>query len=310
MNIDNFVHALESVYEVRQVSTDNVAICCPFCTDSTYNMWIGVAKNGGVPSYHCWKCDAGGSLYKLFKILGLSLEEDFIYEIDDGSIYDELKEQTKFKSMELPTEYIDLTSESKSVVIKKAIDYLHARKVDDDKIAKYRLGFCPTGRYGERVIIPVYNQSGVLEWFLGRSIYPKTALKVLNPPKDEYGIGKSNTIFNLNNNLDKDCVIINEGVFDAITTDGLAIFGKTLSDWQFKIIKNIGASEIIIMLDSDAIKSAYKMAEQLYLYKDVYICELPDGKDPNDLSEEEMKSILGNKILYDAHEKLKFQLRL
>jgi len=62
------------------------------------------------------------------------------------------------------------------------------------------------------------------------------------------------------------------------------------------------------MLDSDATKYAYELADKLYGYKKVYICELVEG-DPN-TNIDKLGEILKNKKEYNKISGLLNKLRI
>lgn len=305
--MNKYSQAIEQAWDTKRVASNNIAIHCPYCTDRNYNMWIGTE----IPAYHCWKCEAHGHVSKIVEHLGISVDmTDYVLvrEYEEDNMFDAMRDQVAAQSIELPKEFISLGETSSSVIISKATQYLNKRGLDKNDIATYKLGFCPTGMYSNRIVIPVFNEVGELVWFTSRSIYDNIKLKALNPSNDDCSTGKSEIVFNINNNVDNDTIIINEGVFDAMTTGGVALFGKMLSETQFSIIKKQKASKVIVMLDGDATDYAYTMAEGLSHYKETYICALPDKADPNSLDRETYNTILKNKIAYSPFHKLTFML--
>ena len=241
----NYVTQIQSKYKCKKPSKDNISLNCPFCTDSGYsqdtghNLWVGTK----IPAYHCWRCDIHGHVYKLLKLLSISFDDDFLFEDTDYnleiSIYDELKRLDNNVTIDLPQEYIALHKDIQSLTGKQALTYLIKRKINYDKIDKYKLGFCSTGYYGQRIIIPVYDESNNLLFYVARSYFDNVEKKILNPSKEKTGVGKSEIIYNINNNVYKDTVIVNEGPFDAMSTDGIALFGKMPSDEQIRKIKKL-----------------------------------------------------------------------
>ena len=81
----------------------------------------------------------------------------------------------------------------------EAYNYLvNERKISRDIILRYRLGFCTTGKYANRIIIPSFDASGDVNYFVGR--YYGTDKKIKQ--KIPY----------LNPVADKDVIIFNEGL--------------------------------------------------------------------------------------------------
>lgn len=310
----SYISNIQQKFKTKSVSSDNIGINCPCCvdnghtTDTGFNLWISISK----PVYHCWRCGVAGRVNKLLKLLGISAEDEPIYEDSDYdldiNLYDELSKIEKIKNIELPKEYIVLHKDTESITGKQVLDYLLSRNISYDKIERYKLGFCTTGYYADRVILPVYDCKNELIFFVARSYFANVDKKILNPSKELTGVGKSEILFNINNNINKDEVIVNEGPFDAMSTDGVALFGKIASDEQIHKIKKLKAKSIIIMLDSDAIKYAYELADKLYGYKKIYICELKDG-DPN-TNIDKLDEILKNKKEYTKVSALKYKLKI
>ena len=51
---------------------------------------------------------------------------------------------------------------------------------DNYDIKKYKIGYCEDGLYQHRIIIPSYDDDGVLNYFVGRS-YMESGMKYKNP---------------------------------------------------------------------------------------------------------------------------------
>ena len=61
-----------------------------------------------------------------------------------------------------------------------AINFLRKRGLDDIDIKKYKIGFCDDGVYQNRIIVPSYDENGVLNYFVGRSFMGDN-MKYKNP---------------------------------------------------------------------------------------------------------------------------------
>ena len=315
VKLSAIIDKIERKYKHKQADARNIAIDCPWCGEHSYKFHLAVEtrvpRGKRAPSFKCWKCDKHGSIYRLLKYLGITLEFDdveYLYE-EAPSLFDELIDAAEDTTLvELPDGYIPLTRDNDSLICRKAIDYILGRGLSFDDIEKYKLGFCPSGRYGNRVIIPSYDKNDNLTFYSGRSLYSNAERKSLNPDKTIIGIGKSDILHNIQSNLDKDIVIINEGQFDVMTTDGVGLFGKILSDAQLKLLIGLKAETFIVMLDGDATSYAYRIAEKLYPYKKVLICELPMDEDPNAIGKEALKSYIADAVAYNPSSSLMFNL--
>lgn len=312
--LDNYINLLKNKITAIDVDINNIAIKCVFpgCTsrEGKFHLAIEkVAKSGRPPAYKCWKCEAHGSLHRLLPLFDISITDDgteYLFDIEENkSLFDEVLESVRdYEEMALPEECISLNQNVTSMSGKKAIDYLLSRGLTFDDIERYNLGFCSTGDYAGRIIIPVYDYFSRLVFFIGRSIYSGASRKVLNPPRDIYGVGSHDFIYNIHNNINKKRIVINEGAFDSMTIDSVSTFGKTMTDTQFNIIKNMNAEEVVVMLDLDAKKQAYLLADRLLPYKKVFLCFLPEEEDPNSLGKEETVKLLAEAFPYSQSTQL------
>lgn len=198
-------------------------------------------------------------------------------------------EETENKSVELPKECVDLSSCNNNLACKKAINYLKSRGLSDLDIKKYRIGFCETGKYRNRIIVPSYDVDGKLNYFVARSI-------MLNEKRayDAPSVNKSEIIgFEYYINW-KVPVVLCEGVFDAmaIKRNAIPLFGKTISKRLMKKLVESEVKTVYIALDKDAVKQAMDYVEQLVNYgKEVYQIDLED-KDPSVIGFKDMVKLL------------------
>jgi DNA primase len=140
------------------------------------------------------------------------------------------------------------------------------------------MGYCEEGMYKHKIIVPSYDENGMLNYFVGRSFYD-TTFKHKNPDVSKDVVG-----FEMFINWDLPIVIC-EGVFDAIAVrmNSIPLFGKSpQSELQKKIISK-GVKSVYLALDSDAFKNSLRFAESLMNNGvGVHIVELKDS-DPSDM---------------------------
>ena len=241
--------------------------------------------------WHCWVSNAGGhNLFQLFKKLNATQEQfselhtiigdkPFRKRNDDSAL--------KNKEVELPKEFLSLVYKHPSPVYKHAMSYLQMRGITYEDILKYNIGYCDQGLYTNRVIIPSYDEDGVLNFFVGRDIF-ESKMKYRNSPTQKDIIG-----FDLFINWDEP-VVLCEGPFDAIAIkrNAIPLFGKTiLPKLKLKIIEK-KVKSIYISLDTDAIGDSMKMVENFMNHNiDVYFVKLTE-KDPSDLGFEKVTELL------------------
>jgi DNA primase len=170
------------------------------------------------------------------------------------------------------------------------MNYLLSRGVRAEDIVKYNIGYCESGEYDNKVIIPSYDGSGKLNYFVGRSFYD-TKFKHKNPKVSKDIVG-----FDLLVNWDTP-IILCEGAFDAISIrrNAIPLFGKSIQPSLEKKILGKLVKKLYICLDSDAIKNSIGLAEKFVSYGiETHLVELKD-KDPSDMGYENI-----NKLIYNT----------
>ena len=175
------------------------------------------------------------------------------------------------------------------IIRKHSLNYLKKRGIGFGDIIRYNIGYCGDGVYGNRIIIPSYNENGELNYFVGRDIY-KGGMKYKNPPVSKDVIG-----FDLFVNWDEPIVLC-EGVFDAIAIrrNAIPLFGKTIPKSLKMKIYEKKVKEIYILLDNDAIKDSIKITDDLMRNGiNVYFVKLSE-QDPSDMGFKKVINLIKN----------------
>jgi len=276
---------LESVLSTsHKTSRGNYSFKCPFCTHHKNKLEINCITNAKSENpWHCWVCEAKGKTVRaLFK--KMKAPSNKVAELN--MIIAPGKEEKHIIStmLELPKEFISLNNTDNldkvtSLEARRAIQFLKNRGITQEDIIKYNIGFCYEGPYKDRVIIPSYDENGIINYFIARAFIDGIQ-KYKNPPSD----AKSAIGWELYINWDAPIVLV-EGVFDALTIkrNVIPLFGKIIHEKLMKKLVRSTVNKVYIALDPDAIKNALKHAELLMSYnKEVYLVEL-DGKDANEI---------------------------
>jgi len=144
----------------------------------------------------------------------------------------------KFEEKELPSgELLDENNE----LHKKYVDYLHTRCID---INSYPFIVTPdeTGRNNNRVVVP-YTYKNKIVGHTSRFLDNKTP-KYINHQQPGY-------VFNIDVQLnDWSVCIVTEGIFDALSIDGVALMHNDISDEQSKLLATLNR-QIIFVPDRD-----------------------------------------------------------
>lgn len=287
--VDNLIDFLGTPRD-HYVGKHQITFDCPNCSnlkgvdfDGKGNLEI----NYELGLFNCWACseeyDTKGFIPKLFKkhsppsILKKFYSNNFKFS---GYNYNTEPVVENKTIVNLPKEYIPLIKcKNKSEFI-PAFNYLYNRGVGDDIIEKFNIGFCLSGQYENRIIIPSYNVEGDINYFISRTIlkYIKK-LKYLNPKIEKKQIIVNELFIDWN----KDMFLV-EGPFDhLVTPNSIPLLGKDLYTLLFEKIYNNANKKVIIILDDDAIEAAKKIYYKLdcgRLYKNVYICKMIKDTDP------------------------------
>jgi len=194
---------------------------------------------------------------------------------EDIKIY---KSTTADIKLYLPHEYQPLWKTQKSYAYLNAISYLKHRGIRSDDILRYRMGYCETGPYAGRIIVPSYDHTNQLNYFTARSFYDG-GMKYKNPP-----VTKNIVCFENMVNW-KDQIILCEGMFDAISLrrNAIPLLGKTIPKNLEKALLQNKVKNVIIFLDEDAQSDAMKLEQYLKQYEIHVSVVLTKGKDASDI---------------------------
>lgn len=274
------LNAIEGVLgKSHKRARDNHAFHCPFCNHRKPKLEIKmVPDEKGNNPWECWVCNTRGRTIKsLLRQMNVGKEDaiEVLKYVRKGEkiTYHDLE------VVELPKEFQPLSSASTtSVIANKIRNYLSKRGMTENDYIKYNIGYCLTGDYAGRIIIPSYDESNRLNFFVGRT-FENAFMKYKNPSASKDVIVFENMI-----NWDQPIVLV-EGVFDAMAVkrNAVPILGKTLSKSLMQKLVSNKVEDIYVALDRDALKSALSYCEQfLSLGKRVFLVDMLD-KDPSEM---------------------------
>lgn len=187
----------------------------------------------------------------------------------------------------------------------KDVDYDHqyvrGRGVDSETAKLFGVGFFPgRGLMNGKVVVPIHNEKGELVAYAGRAIdgsEPKYKLPS--------GFHKSSILFNLHRSIGGSAavstVVLVEGFFDCIKVHQagypcVAMMGSSLSEEQEKLLQS-HFSGVLVMLDGD--EAGRKGTDDclLRLGRLMWVkgITLPENKQPDQFSSNEIKTIIGGK---------------
>lgn len=258
---------------------ENYAFTCPKCNHHKPKLEVNLHtdENGQNP-FECWVCGFKGRTIKsLLKQLQVPAEQ--AYEILKYVRKGDEVGYAPTSIVELPKEFQSLyNATNTSIIANKVRKYLYKRGFTDRDFLKYNIGYCTSGQYTGRIIVPSYGENNQLNFFVGRT-FEDSYFTYKNPECSKDIIGFENLI-----NWSQPIVLV-EGVFDAIAVkrNAVPILGKSLSKSLIKKIVSSKVQDIYVALDKDAFKKALEYVEQfLNMGKRVYLVDLEE-KDPSDM---------------------------
>jgi DNA primase len=271
------------------MKNDEQAHYCPFCHHHKKKMQINIQTQ----QWHCWVCDAKGKrINRLLRRLHVDSHKlRKLYEIygDDYVVYSNNTEDEKVE-LRLPSEFQSLLIEPKGInpLFGKVKEYARKRGISEGDIKRYNIGYCDSGHYANRIIIPSYDRDNRLNYFIARSVFDEEKFKYKNPP-----VSKNVIMFENQINWNEPITLV-EGVFDAMAVkrNAIPLLGKfvpkTLNDTIYKKeVKNIN-----ILLDEDAQEQALHYTIQ-YQNQGITTKNIkPTDKDASDMGFSEVNNKL------------------
>jgi hypothetical protein len=298
---------------VSQVSvgSQNVYCTCPLAkwqhpkgTDSNPSMSVKVASDGD-SLVRCWgtACGFSGTLTSLVSLLSA---------FEDGKYDDLLDEVRKLEKADLDARLKSaLASHHGQYEERKEIFY-EDRELDPYKgsVPRYILdrGFevatCKEWELGfdrrkNRLVVPVRDTKSRLVGMMGRAVLPDLKPKwwaYWHFLKSKYLYGEHKLSYGSG---EPERLIIVEGMLDVLwlwqmgVMNAVSIQGSKISDDQVQRMLDIGLP-VYLMLDGDdsGREGQEKGKWQLRGKVQVNLCKCPDGRDPGDLSREEVDHLI------------------
>jgi DNA primase len=251
---------------------------CPKCNHHKRKLSVNLDKN----VFKCWICDySGKNIFHLVRSHGSHIDRQDWKKIANIVDFSE-QEKDQHITVELPKEFITLTGKNISPLSVLARNYLKERGITDEQLIWWKMGYCPDGKYANRIIIPSFNMGGELTYFISRS-YDSNWIKYLNPPAEK------DFIFNeLYLDWNKDIIIV-EGVFDAIVAgNAIPLLGSTLRENSYVFQKIIEKCDrVYVALDSDAREKESRIGKLFMSYGvDVYGIDTSGFGDAGEMDKE------------------------
>tara|TARA_R110002020_G_scaffold198181_1_gene399349 strand:+ start:3064 stop:4002 length:939 start_codon:yes stop_codon:yes gene_type:complete len=238
---------------------------CPECSHHKRKFSVNLDKN----AYKCWVCDyRGRNIRRIVRRFGSYTQLQKWDQVTNRSdlerfadLFMEPIRREDEEKLELPEEFVSLCTNNIPATGMYALRYLQKRGITETDILRWKIGFCFSGEYRNRIIIPSFDRDGDISYFIARS-YSGDSYKYKNPRAS-----KNITFNELYVNWNEDLTIV-EGVFDALVAgNSVPILGSTLRG-DSKLIQEIVRNDtpIYIALDPDAREKENKIIKTLLKY--------------------------------------------
>jgi DNA primase len=251
---------------------------CPYCKHHKRKLSVNVEKN----VYKCWVCDTNGrNLRRIVRRFGshtqLAEWDKLTQQVDISNfnnIFTEHVEEPK-QTVDLPADFRSLANKDMPFSALKALKYLKQRGVTEKEILKWKIGYCDSGPFSGRIVVPSFNNEGYANYYIARA-YDSSWPRYKNPPVSR------DIVFNeLYLDWDKDIVVV-EGVFDAIVAgNAVPLLGSTIRENSLlfqKIVEKDAA--VFLALDDDAAKKENRIIKLFLKYGiELYKIDTSDYED-------------------------------
>ena len=316
-NIENFLilNKLEFRKAGKNVGSGNVNICCLWCGEDRFHLSISLKKD----VFSCWICGEKGNLPKLIsRLLGISYIEakQIINPISDlkKALGDrdkktmKVEEINKPKSFKLPNYTKPFIKDSTNIWQEIMQDFLVDKyNLTWEDILDAKLYYCFGGKYKNRIIIPCYFNNKMVS-FIARTWDKNGTIRYMNCPNEESLINIKKILYNYDNAKGRKNIIITEGVFDCLKIKTVfkgvvALCGTEITKQQLELLVKLQAKKYFIAFDADMHisstgKKARNLADFLSAFAETECIKLPDGKDPANLTIQEIKEFFKNYEIY------------
>jgi len=306
---------LKHIPDAKIARGDHITGGCPICKKEdkfyiNYKKALNIDPDTGkyVGSYDCKRGDHAGSIYEVFKHLGiLNLLPNRIPTLEDSNDdFDVIPLIDEESSLELIKMPINRNSPYR---FNPNIEFLTKRGWTNEELKKYEV------TQSNDYIYMIIKQNNIPVAYIGRSVLDANFIKEHNKSKyktliqkfkNSWGVDFGKILGGLDDILEEThTAIVVEGIFDKVAVDRklqlekftnvkcVFTFGKSFKDYQVNILKQFtNVKNVIILYDSDALESSIKTANKIQnLFASVKVASLSNG-DPEEVTTEELTTAL------------------
>jgi DNA primase len=330
-NTIDIVDVIGNYIELKK-SGANYKACCPFHGEKTASFVVSPNKQ----IYHCFGCGVGGDSIKFVMELEKLTYPEAVEKIASNFNFTLHYTEGKgdYSEGKRALEALELWYQKNLTSRSEVLKYLQKRGVSQNSIEQFGIGFVGDSkdvvkflestlvpfnvseeigvlakgeggiyaRLTERITFPIYNQSGAIVGFGGRTISNHPA-KYINSPQTKL-FNKSKLLYGYNvakeHIYTNKKIIITEGYLDVIMLhqggfkEAVATLGTALTNEHLPLLRK-GDPKVVLAYDGDkaGVAAALKAATMLSLAGfDGGVVLFPDNADPADLIAKNQTSLI------------------
>ncbi len=260
---------------------------CPAHEHHKPKLSINLKKN----KTKCWICsESFGSIKFFVKKYGSHSDLENWQKVSNSFDFSDLADlDAEAQKIELPAEYKPICTATE--IEKFPFQNILKNKKVDDKVVLYKLGFCKTGQYQQRIIVPSFDSKGRLNYFVGRTYSKKSEQKYVAPK------AATDIIFNdYLINWSKPIILVENSFDSMIVPNSIPVLGSRISEESLLFSKICEFSdEVIISLDKDAFLKEEKIIKTFREY-DIKVSFLQKTKDFTEYTKDGIQEVLENRV--------------
>lgn len=267
----------------KNVSEGWIGVSCPWCDDQTNHLGINLKAK----TCSCFKCGTSGNIIKYLseELNSFNKAIQILGDAVPRELYSQ-EEQERSRAIK-----VELPKEANRKITEYHAGYLQNRNFDyKELIEKYNLHFCgPLGKWKNRIIVPIVRNYKLIT-FTSVDISDEAMVRYKHLSKEESIIHVKEWLFGIEYTNNHE-IIVTEGFFDKLRIGDSAVctFGTNVTSEQKKMLSKFSKVKIVFDGDEAGIKAGEKLANDLSVFTDVKLFNLPEGSDPDKLSDEDIK---------------------
>lgn len=267
--------------------------CCPFCKTAERSFWFSMTsmRGGCLRKSRCgWRGDAVKLVMELDGV-PFAAAIRTVRELGGPSMVRRraADEREQDGACKLPDEYRPLFKPDTIACWAAPSRYLFNRQVSTEQQRRHRIGYCVTGRYNDRIVVPVVERGDVV-YFVARLFRGKGKSYRYPTVEEAAGRTQADVLFNLDGVQGRPRVRVVEGVFDCLAEErrgeaSVAMLGLAVSETQAAKLALAGCQEAVVEADGDAPwREVEKVARRLEGVMRVSVARPERDRDPDELS--------------------------